>query len=172
MSPLVSPLDSSFWDCFGSFLLPWIDQSHEWKLSTEGNPLIPHEIADSGNFSSWPIFWGILQFLRFTELEFVSGHDPLEVAFLLACEPLCKVSSLLEGFDKLWLDLIFPEKLLVHTGRVQYDLGRVRYFSLWSFELKFGGDLPLVSKELWLKFHDFWTPFDGVSDFSLLVSFC
>ena len=49
-------------------------------------------------------------------------------------------------------------------------LGRVRYFSLWSFELKFGGDLPLVSKELWLKFHDFWTPFDGVLDFSLLVS--
>ena len=71
---------------------------------------------------------------------------------------------------KLWLDLIFPEKLLVHTGRVRYDLGRVRYFSLWSFELKFGGDLPLVSKELWLKFHDFWTPFDGVLDFSLLVS--
>ena len=64
---------------------------------------------------------------------------------------------------KLWLDLIFLEKLLVHTGRV-------RYFSLWSFELKFGGDLPLVSKELWLKFHDFWTPFDGVLDFSLLVS--
>ena len=27
-----------------------------------------------------------------------------------------------------------------------------------------------MSKELWLKFHDFWTPFDGVSDFSLLVS--
>ena len=71
---------------------------------------------------------------------------------------------------KLWLDLIFLEKLLAHTGRVRYDLGRVRYFSLWSFELKFGGDLPLVSKELWLKFHDFWTPFDGVLDFSLLVS--
>ena len=70
---------------------------------------------------------------------------------------------------KLWLDLIFPEKLLAHIGRVRYDLGRVRYFSLWSFELKFG-DLPLVSKELWLKFHDFWTPFDGVLDFSLLVS--
>ena len=71
---------------------------------------------------------------------------------------------------KLWLDLIFLEKLLVHTGRVRYDTGRVRYFSLWSFELKFGGDLPLVSKELWLKFHDFWTPFDRVLDFSLLVS--
>jgi len=71
---------------------------------------------------------------------------------------------------KLWLDLIFPEKLLVHTGRVRYHTGRVRYFSLWSFELKFCGDLSLVSKELWLKFHDFWTPFDGVSDFSLLVS--
>ena len=28
----------------------------------------------------------------------------------------------------------------------------------------------MVSKELWLKFHDFWTPFDGVLDFSPLVS--
>ena len=52
LSLLVYPLVSSFWDGFGSFLLPWIDQSHEWKLSTEGNPLIPHEIADPGNFSS------------------------------------------------------------------------------------------------------------------------
>jgi len=68
------------------------------------------------------------------------------------------------------LNLIFSEKQLVHTGRVWYDLGHVRYFKLWSFELKFDGDLPFSVLELWLKFHDFWTPFDGVLDFSLSVS--
>ena len=68
------------------------------------------------------------------------------------------------------MNLIFSEKQLVHTGRVWFDLGHVRYFKLWCFELKFDGDLPFSVLELWLKFHDFWTPFDGVLNFSLSVS--
>jgi hypothetical protein len=52
------------------------------------------------------------------------------------------------------------------------NTGRVRYSRLLSFELKFYGDLPYGVYKLELKSHDFWTPFDGVFEFSLNVVVC
>jgi hypothetical protein len=45
-SPSRSWVDSSFLDHFGSFLLHWFELWRELSLSTEGNQLIPHELAD------------------------------------------------------------------------------------------------------------------------------
>ena len=70
--------------------MTWVEAFHRRKSTNSSRD------RRSGQFKFLTYFWGIFQFLRFTELEFVSGHDPLEVAFLLACEPLCKVSSHLE----------------------------------------------------------------------------
>ena len=60
-------------------------------------------------------------FLRFTEFWFVLGHDPLEVAYLLPGESLCKVS----GQSKLvclsfGLGIGFSQSLLVHTRHVRW----------------------------------------------------
>ena len=58
-------------------------------------------------------------FLQFTEFWFVLGHDPLEVAFILPGESLCKVPS---RSELVWLifalEIDFPRSLLVHSRHV------------------------------------------------------
>ena len=85
--------------CFNSsilvgFKLSWLflyGQGHVLKCFTKGNTQIPHELIDRGWFHFGEKTCSCTIFLWFMEFWFVLGHDPLEVAFLLPSESLCKV---------------------------------------------------------------------------------
>ena len=112
-------------------------------------------------------------FLRFTEFWFVLGHDPLEVAYLLPGESLCKVS----GQSKLvclsfGLGIDFSPSLLVHTKHVWWAYRTCPVVKIFSLELKFGGALPQGVQRLCLKLHDFLTSFGRLFYFSAKVALC
>jgi hypothetical protein len=86
-----SCLDSSFWDCFDSFLLCWSELWRELNLSTEGNHPIPHEFIDWDESSSRVSFSCSSEFLDFPLIGFKLGNDLLGVAHILHCDHVVKI---------------------------------------------------------------------------------
>jgi hypothetical protein len=137
--------------CFNSSILVGFElsrlfldgQGHVLKCFTKGNPQIPHELIHRGLFHFREKTCSCTIFLRFTEFWFILGHDPLEVAFILPGESLCKVAS---RSELVWLsfglEIDFSRSLLVHTRHVRWAYRTCPVDKLSILELKFCRDLP------------------------------
>jgi hypothetical protein len=100
------------------------------------------------------------------EFWFVLGHDPLEVAFILPGESLCKVASQCElAWLSFGLEINFSRSLLVHTKHIQWTYWTCLVVKLSSLELKFVETYLIMSSDCGQRFMLFGHRLVGFSIF-------